>query len=96
MVDGSPKGDVRIQAIRQWCAFHKSDKHSDLDCRAQQDSATSTAQTLKKRLKGATKKDNKPLRLKFKSKSDKKKLLCSIEETEGFPWKALAQMTKRS
>ena len=65
MVEGSPKGDVSIQAIRQWCAFHKSDRHSDSDCRAQQDSATSTAQTLKKRPIGATEKDNKPHRHKL-------------------------------
>ena len=60
MVDGSPEGDVSIQAIRQWCAFHKSDKHSNSDCRAQQDSPTSTAQTSKKRPIGATKKEAKP------------------------------------
>ena len=83
MVDGSPEGDVSMQAIRQWCAFHKSDKHSDSDCRAQQDSAISTAQTSKKRSMGAAKKDNEPCRLKFKSKSEKKKFLRSIEEIKG-------------
>ena len=83
MFDGSLEGDVSIQAMRQWCAFHKSDKHPDSDCRAQQDSATSTTQTSKKRPKGAIQKDNRPHRLKFKSKSDKKKFLRSIEETEG-------------
>ena len=31
--------DVRIQAIRQWCALHKTNKHSDNNCRAQQESA---------------------------------------------------------
>ena len=83
MVETFPEGNVSIQALSQWCAFHKSDKHSDWDCRAQQDTATSTAQNPKKRPLGATKKDNKPRRLKFKSKSDKEKFLCSIEETEG-------------
>ena len=82
VIDESPEGEVNIQAIRQWCAFHKSDKHSNSDCRAQQDSTTSTAQTSKKRPIGVTKKDNKPRRLKFKSKSEKKKFLRSIEETE--------------
>ena len=87
MVDSSLDGDVSIQAMRQWCAFHKFDKHSDSDCRAQRDSATSTTQTSKKHPKGAIKKENRPHRLKFKSKGDKKKFLRSIEETEGVLWK---------
>ena len=57
MVETLPEGNVNIQALRQWCAFNKSDKHSDSDCRAQQDTDTSTAQTPKKRPLGATKKD---------------------------------------
>ena len=67
MVDGSLEGDVSVQAMHRWCAFHKSDS----DCRAQQDSATSTTQTSKKRPKGTIKEENRPHRLKFKSKSDK-------------------------
>ena len=94
MVDGSPEGDVSIQAMRQWCAFQKSDKHSDSDCRAQQDSATSTTQTSKKLPKGVIKKDNRPRRLKFKSKSDKKKFLRSIEETEGVSLESLSSDDK--
>ena len=84
MVDSSIEGEAIGQAIRKWCEFHKSEKHSDSDCRAQQESATSTTQTSKKRPKEAIKrKTNKPRRLKFKSKTDKKKFLRSIEETEG-------------
>ena len=82
MVDTFPEGNIGIQALRQWCAFHKSDKHSDSDCRAQQDTATSIARTSKKRPIGAARKDNMPRRIKFTSKSDKKKFLRSIQETE--------------
>ena len=79
MVDGSIEGEASVQAMRKWCAYH-----SDSDCRAQQDSAISTKQTSKKHPKGAIKrKTNKPRTLKFKSKTDKKKFLRSIEDTEG-------------
>ena len=79
MVETFPEGNVSIQTLPQWCALHKSDKHSDSDCTAQ---ATSTANTSKKQPIGA-RKDSKPCRLKFKSMSDKKKFLRSIKETEG-------------
>ena len=82
MVEESPEGDVSIQAVRQWCSLHKTDKHSDSDCRVQQETVASSAKAPKKRPVGV-KKDSKPGRLKFKSKSDKKKFLRSIEETEG-------------
>ena len=52
MVDCSHDGAVSMHAILKWCAFHKSEKHSDSDCRAQQEPATSTTQTAKKRPKG--------------------------------------------
>ena len=84
MVDGPREVEASMHAIRKWCAFHKSEKHFDSDCRAQQDSATSTTQTSKKRPKGAIKrKTNKPSILRFKSKTDKKKFLRSIDDTEG-------------
>ena len=84
MVDWPREGEASMHAIRKWCAFHKSEKHSDSDCRAQQESATSTTQTSKKHPKGSIKrKTNKPRRLRFKSKTDKKKFLRSIEDMEG-------------
>ena len=84
MVDCTIDGVASMHAIRRWCALHKSEKHSDSDCRAQQESATSITSTAKKRPKGLDKKKtNKPRRLKFKSTKDKKKFLCSIEDTEG-------------
>ena len=43
MLNASSEDNVSIQAIRQWCALHKSDKHSDSDCHAQQDVASSSA-----------------------------------------------------
>ena len=76
----SPAEDVNIEAIRQWCALHKTDEHSDSNCSAQQESAQSNA--AKKRPTGA-KKPSKPRRIRFKSASDKKKFLGSIEEMEG-------------
>ena len=72
--------DATIQTIRQWCALHKTDKHSDSNCRAQQETTQSNA--AKKRPAGA-KKTNKPRRIRFKSLNDKKKFLRSIEEMEG-------------
>ena len=36
IIDSSVE-DVKIQTIRQWCALHKTDKHSDSNCRAQQE-----------------------------------------------------------
>ena len=61
MVDSSLEGKASVQAMRRWCSFHKSDKHSDSDCRAQQESATSSTSTAKKRPKGAIKrKESKP------------------------------------
>ena len=72
--------DVRIQAIRQWCALHKTDTHSDSNCWAQQEFAPPDA--AKRRPAGA-KKPSKPRRLCFKSSNDKKKFLRSIEEMEG-------------
>ena len=79
VIDSSTE-DVNIQAISQWCALHKTDKHSDSNCRTQQESAPSNA--AKKRPTGA-KKPNKPRRIRFKSTSDKMKFLRSIEEMEG-------------
>ena len=56
MVECSTDGAASMHAIKRWCAYHKSEKQSDSDCRAQQESATSTTQTTKKvprdRLKG--------------------------------------------
>ena len=72
-----------VQAIRKWCALHKTEKHSNADCRAQKESATNIATTSKKRPKGKVKRKSKPCKLKFKSNSDKKKFLRSIEDTEG-------------
>ena len=79
VIDSSAE-DANIQAIRQWCALHKTDKHSDSNCRAQQESAQSNV--AKKRPTGA-KKPTKPRRIRFESTSDKKKFLRSIEEMEG-------------
>ena len=70
---------MSIQAIKQWCALHKSDKHSDADCRAQQETVSSSA----KKWPTNTKKGNKPRRLRFKTAKDKKKFLRSVEELEG-------------
>ena len=79
IIDSSVE-DVNIQTIRQWCALHKTDKHSDSNCRAQQE--TTQPNAAKKRPAGA-KKPNKPRRIGFKSSNDKKKFLRSIEEMEG-------------
>ena len=91
----SPKGSLQmietpedeaatIQTIKKWCALHKSDKHSNAECRAQKEPVTSsTASTTKKRPKGKDKRKTKPRKLKFKTKADKKKFLRSIEDAEG-------------
>ena len=79
ILESSPE-EESIQAIRRWCALHKTDKHSDSDCRAQQESTPPTAA---KRRPTGDKKANKPRRLRFKSTSDRKKFLRSIEEMEG-------------
>ena len=79
MIDTPEKDHVSIQALKQWCALHKSDKHSDADCRAQQEA---TPTSTKKRPTTA-KKGSKPRRLRFKTASDKKKFLRSVEGLEG-------------
>ena len=79
MLESSPE-EESIQAIRRWCALHKTDKHSDSDCRAQQESTPPTAA---KRRPTGDKKVSKPRRLRFKPTTDRKKFLRSIEEMEG-------------
>ena len=79
LLDASPEDNVSIQAIQQWCALHKSDKHSDSDCCAQQEAASSNAA---KKSSVNTKQGSKPCRLCFNSTSEKKKFLTSIEELE--------------
>ena len=79
MLESSPE-EESIQAIRRWCALHKTDKHSDSNCRAQQESTPPTAA---KRQPTGDKKVSKPRRLRFKSTTDRKKFLRSIEEMEG-------------
>ena len=48
MVEESPEGDVSIQAVRQWCSLHKMDKHSDSECRVQQETVASSTKAPKK------------------------------------------------
>ena len=79
MLESSPEEEC-IQAIRRWCALHKTDKHSDSDCRAQQESTPPIAA---KRRPTGYKKVNKPRRLRFKLTTDLKKFLRSIDEMEG-------------
>ena len=79
MLDASEEDNVSIQAIKQWCGLHKSDKHSDADCRAQQETELSSA----KKWPTSAKKGSKSHRLHFKTAKDKKKILRSVEELEG-------------
>ena len=80
MLDASTGDKVSIQAIWQWCALHKSDKHSHSDCRNQQDVTSSSS--AKKQPTNA-KEGSKPHRLRFKWSNDKKKFLRSIGEMVG-------------
>ena len=79
MIGASEEDQVSIQALKQWCALHKSDKHSDADCRAQQETTPTTA----KKRPTVAKKGSKPRRLRFKTAGDKKKFLRSVEGLEG-------------
>ena len=79
MIDTPEEDHVSIQALKQWCALHKSDKHSDADCRAQQE----TTPTTPKRRPVTTKKGSKPRRLRFKTPSDKKKFLPICRRIRG-------------
>ena len=80
----TPDTPATIQVIKKWCSLHKTDKHSNADCRAQKETTpSSTKAAAKKRPKGSEKRKAKPRKLKFKSTSDKKKFLRSIEDTEG-------------
>ena len=84
MIEAQEDTPATIQVIRKWCTLHKSDKHSNADCRAQKETtSSSTKTTSKKRPKGSEKRKAKPRKLKFKSTSDKKKFLRSIDDTEG-------------
>ena len=79
MLNASEEDNVSIQAIKQWCALHKSDKHSDANCHAQQETASSSA----KKRQTVAKKGSKPRRLRFKTANDWKKFLRSVEGLEG-------------
>ena len=86
MIDVPDDVEATVQALKKWCTLHKTDKHSNGDCRAQKEltaNNTATTTTPKKRPKGKEKRKTKPRKLKFKSKADKKKFLRSIEDTEG-------------
>ena len=84
MIEAQEDTPATIQVIRKWCTLHKTDKHSNADCRAQKETTSSSAKaTSKKRPKGSEKRKAKPRKLKFKSTSDKKIFLRSIDDTEG-------------
>ena len=84
MIETSEDAPATVQVIRRWCTLHKTDKHSNNDCRAQKETSSSnTATVSKKRPKGSEKRKAKPRKLRFKSTSDKKKFLRSLEDTEG-------------
>ena len=84
MIETPEDTPATVQVIRKWCTLHKTDKHSSADCRAQKETTSSSTTTaLKKRPKGPKKRKAKPRKLRFKSTSDKKKFLRSIEDTEG-------------
>ena len=85
MIDIPDDVEATVQALKKWCTLHKTDKHSNVDCRAQKEltANNTTTTTPKKRPKGKEKRKTKTRKLKFKSKSDKKKFLRSIEDTEG-------------
>ena len=53
MIDNSEDNAATVQAIHKWCALHKTEKHSNADCRAQRELATSSTATSKKCPKGA-------------------------------------------
>ncbi len=86
MIETPEDTPATVQVIRKWCTLHKTDKHSNADCRAQKETApssTATATASKKCPKGSEKRKAKSRKLRFKSTSDKKKFLRSIEDTEG-------------
>ena len=84
MIETQEDKAATVQVIRKWCTLHKTDKHSNADCRAQKEATTSSTTTAsKKRPKGTEKRKTKTRNLKFKSNADKKKFLRSIEDTEG-------------
>ena len=90
MLGTSEEDNVSIQAIKQWCALHKSDKHSDTDCRAQQDTALSSA---KKRTTVA-KKEVSPAGFTSKQQVTTKNFFNLWKDWKEFPWK-MAQMMKK-
>ena len=83
MIETSEDSAATVQVIRKWCTLHKTDKHSNADCRTQKETTTSTTTASKKHPKGTEKRKTKTRKLKFKSTADKKKFLRSIEDTEG-------------
>ena len=84
MIETPADTPATVQVIRKWCTLHKSDKHSNNDCRAQKEATPSSTTTASKKCpKGPEKQKAKPRKLKFKSTSAKKKFLHSIEDTEG-------------
>ena len=64
MLETQEDTPATIQVIRKWCTLHKTDKHSNNDCRAQKETTPSnTKATSKKRPKGSEKRKAKPRKL---------------------------------
>ena len=55
MIETPEDTAATVHVIRKWCAFHKTDKHSNADCRAQKETTSSTTTASKKRPKGTEK-----------------------------------------
>ena len=89
MVNCSNDGASSMHAIHKWCAYHKSEKHSDSDCTAQQDSAISTNQTSKKCPNGAVKgRQTNLANLNSSLKQIRRSFFVLLRTQKGFPSKA--------
>ena len=49
MIETQEDAPATIQVIKKWCSLHKTDKHSNTDCRAQKETTTSSTKTAAKK-----------------------------------------------
>ena len=50
MIETSEDTSATVQVIRRWCTLHKTDKHSNADCRAQKETSPSNTATVSKKV----------------------------------------------
>ena len=95
MVEESPEGDASIQAVRQWRSLHKTDRHSDSECRVQQETVASSTKAPKKRSTGV-KRIASLTGLNLSLRQAKRNFSVPSKKQKGFSLKVAIQTTTES